>query len=638
MHQRTGTLIAVGALLVGVMGHTWAQTEEEAGGNAVVAEEEAETPEEIAEGEPAPPQEADEASESEMDPEAAPERRRGVRRLGDVVGDSEDEWTLDIPEAPATPPVAIPAVRLSDSVKNARLQDLLIRQSYESGDPEFQMEVGLLLEELENDVRDALDTGDVDAAAESVAAIGALDDARPGLAGLRERIELYGQVGELLELAATAMDEGRLITPEENSALEYYQAVLAADEENTDAVDGIGEIQERLLGNALELADELDFEAAESLIVIAGEIREDEQAIAEAREAVARIRSDRITDLDRRVTEDIDSGRFDSADEGITQLIAMGGNRERIERLRQSLEDARLYGGFEPGQRFSDELQGLNDTGPEMVVIPAGTFMMGSPDNEEDRNSNEGPRFRVTFQRGFAMAVTEVTIAQFRKFVENTGYTTDADRQGWSRVYDPETGRIDRRNRTNWQHDYMGRRADDELPVIHVSWNDAAAYTAWLSGRTDRIYRLPSEAEYEYSLRAGSQTMYWWGEGTPDEVVENLTGDGETSTTRRRWTVAFRRYDDGHWGPAPVASFPPNPFGLHDMGGNVMSWTEDCWHDTYVRAPTNGSAWVNPGCDRRVLRGGSWSSTPAMSRSAFRLASGPDGRDARVGFRVARDL
>jgi len=189
----------------------------------------------------------------------------------------------------------------------------------------------------------------------------------------------------------------------------------------------------------------------------------------------------------------------------------------------------------------------------------------------------------------------------------------------------------------NWRDNYLGETADDDLPVIHVSWNDATAYAEWLTEQTGRSYRLPTEAEFEYALRAGTQTTYWWGR-RPDEEPENVTGDGDEFLDQRRWTVAFDRWSDGYWGPAPAGSLVANPFGLFDMGGNVMEWVLDCWHDSYVRAPTDGSAWVNPGCNRRVIRGASWSSTPAMSRSAFRLSSRTDVADARVGFRVARDL
>ena len=117
-----------------------------------------------------------------------------------------------------------------------------------------------------------------------------------------------------------------------------------------------------------------------------------------------------------------------------------------------------------------------------------------------------------------------------------------------------------------------------------------------------------------------------------------MTGDGDRFTGGRTWEVSFRRYTDGFWGPAPVGSLEANPFGLFDMGGNIMEWMEDCWHDSFVRAPTDGDAWINPGCNRRVIRGAQWSSTPEMSRSAYRLSATAGTTDARVGFRVARDL
>ena len=120
--------------------------------------------------------------------------------------------------------------------------------------------------------------------------------------------------------------------------------------------------------------------------------------------------------------------------------------------------------------------------------------------------------------------------------------------------------------------------------------------------------------------------------------MENLTGEGDDSRSRRQWETYFDDYDDRFWGPAPVSSFPANPFGLHDIGGNVAEWVMDCWHDSYIRAPSDGSAWVNPGCSQRVVRGGYWASSPDQARSAHRLHASPEQRDARVGFRIARDL
>jgi formylglycine-generating enzyme required for sulfatase activity len=117
-----------------------------------------------------------------------------------------------------------------------------------------------------------------------------------------------------------------------------------------------------------------------------------------------------------------------------------------------------------------------------------------------------------------------------------------------------------------------------------------------------------------------------------------LTGDGDRSRSKRAWGNAFRHYRDGFWGPAPVARFEANAFGLHDMGSNVSEWVEDCWHQNYLRAPEDGSAWVNRGCTRRVIRGASWGSEPDKARAAYRLGVNADTSSARVGFRVARDL
>jgi formylglycine-generating enzyme required for sulfatase activity len=121
-------------------------------------------------------------------------------------------------------------------------------------------------------------------------------------------------------------------------------------------------------------------------------------------------------------------------------------------------------------------------------------------------------------------------------------------------------------------------------------------------------------------------------------MVENLTGELDVSRGRRQWSTYFEGYKDGYWGPAPVASFVTNPFGLHDMAGNVGEWVRDCWHDTYLRAPVDGTAWLNPGCKLRTIRGGYWASSPDQVRSAFRLSAQADRRDARIGIRIARDL
>ncbi len=585
-------------------------------------------------------QDPDEDTSASDEPVSEERERRGVRRLGDVVGEGGEEWSMDIPtvEMPPEPVEAQPEVNLPDPEQDAQLQSLLTRRAFVPQDPDIQVALDALMDEVEVDAAAALEAGDVELAQQLVSVIAEFSPDREIVEEVRAEITRRSTVNETLAEADSALAAGQLIAPSGQNARDLYQQVLALEPGNSAAQQGLESVHEAVIERALEEARDLEFEEAQGLLARASEMLDRPDAVDEARSTLASIRDSHISDLDSEVVAHIDSGDFDQAEEGITQLVALGHDRERIESLEDSLADARLYGSFEPGQTFSDDLAGVSESAPTMVVVPAGSFMMGSPENEDDRFSNEGPRHRVNIERGFAMSQTEVTVGDFAVFVDETRYVTDAEREGGSRVYDPNSGRMDSASGITWRDDYTGETADPDLPVIHVSYNDAQAYTEWLSSQTDRNYRLPSEAEYEYALRAGSQTPYWWGEGSPDEVVENLTGDGDSSPTNARWNVAFRRYNDGYWGPAPVGSFEPNPFGLYDMGGNVMSWTEDCWHDSFVRAPSDGSAWVNPGCERRVIKGASWSSTPAMARSAFRLSSRNASTDMRVGFRVARDL
>nr|WP_282452873.1 formylglycine-generating enzyme family protein [Lysobacter sp. CAU 1642] len=273
-----------------------------------------------------------------------------------------------------------------------------------------------------------------------------------------------------------------------------------------------------------------------------------------------------------------------------------------------------------------------------MVVLPIGSFTMGSPSGEADRKSNEGPTRTVNIAKAIAMARTEITVNQFRAFVRSAGYTPTSTRNNRSTIYDERAGQMGERGGVTWESDHAGNPADGNMPVVHVSWTDAKSYANWLASQSGQTYRLPSEAEFEYAMRAGGQTRYWWGEEEPDRVVANLTGERDRSASGRNWVNSFDNYGDGYWGAAPVGSFETNRFGLHDMGGNVSEWVEDCWHENYQRAPSDGSAWVNEGCNRRVIRGASWASAPDQARSAFRLTAGEGTTNARLGFRVVREL
>jgi formylglycine-generating enzyme required for sulfatase activity len=238
--------------------------------------------------------------------------------------------------------------------------------------------------------------------------------------------------------------------------------------------------------------------------------------------------------------------------------------------------------------------------------------------------------------------VTEVTVAQFKRFVTSTGYRTAAEIGGGSSVYDESAGRLSKRDGVFWKHDYKGKKAAPDLPVLHVNAYDAQAYVQWLTLETGKDYRLPSEAEYEYVARAGGSNNYWWGEESPAEVVENLTGERDKLSHKRQWSTFFNKYGDGYWGPAPVGSLISDnlthSMGVYDIAGNVSEWMADCWHQNYIKAPTDGSAWFNPGCERRVVRGGYWASAPEQTRAAFRFPVKAKSYGPVIGFRIARSL
>jgi formylglycine-generating enzyme required for sulfatase activity len=308
-----------------------------------------------------------------------------------------------------------------------------------------------------------------------------------------------------------------------------------------------------------------------------------------------------------------------------------------VEALRHRIYLARHYGPFEPRQVFSEALA-AGGRAPEMVVIPFGKFRMGADEGDSQRQEHESPQHEVGFRRGFAIARNETTVADFRRFVDATKYRTGATRAGHSTVYDEKGGAFAEHEGVDWRRDHVGRIASPALPVVHVSFEDASAYARWLSAQTGQRYRLPSEAEFEYVLRAGNQGTYPWGDGKPKAIVGNLAGDGDLSTVSRHWGNAIPGYRDAFWGPAPVRNFAAERFGTYDMVGNISEWTQDCWHESYQRAPADGSAWLNPGCPQRTVRGASWASALEQVRSASRLPMAPDTSTARLGFRVVREL
>ena len=283
------------------------------------------------------------------------------------------------------------------------------------------------------------------------------------------------------------------------------------------------------------------------------------------------------------------------------------------------IEAEALQARFAPGSTFSD-----CDVCPQVIVVPAGTFTMGSPESEEDRHLSaglslepaEGPQHLVTIPAPFAVGVYEVTFAEWDA-CERAGGCEGDSRRDRMRNYQGEGGRH---------------------PAWYVSWDDAQSYVSWLSERTGARYRLLSEAEWEYVARAGTETARYWGESDSGQCRYangyDLTAQAEGAGFGDPVPV---QCSDGYVYHAPVGSFAPNEFGLYDVLGNVDEWTQDCWNDTYAGAPGDGTAWDSEDCTFRVYRGGRSLTEPGRLRSAFRAWESPDRRGG-IGIRVARTL
>jgi formylglycine-generating enzyme required for sulfatase activity len=250
--------------------------------------------------------------------------------------------------------------------------------------------------------------------------------------------------------------------------------------------------------------------------------------------------------------------------------------------------------GLKSGDVIRDRLKKGCD-GPEMVVIPAGRFRMG--DIQGKGGPDEQPVREVHMGGNFAVSRYEITFDQYDEFAKATKRELPED-EGFGR----------------------GR-----LPAIFVSWDDAVAYAEWLSRQTGKRYRLPTEAEWEYAARGGTETDYWWG-NEMKKGLANCLGCG-TQWDRKQ--------------TAPVGSFKPNPFGLYDTAGNVIEWVQDCWHENYKGAPLDGSPWEQKDggdCGRRGLRGGHWRNAQDFMRSSFRMWNRPTVRRHTPGFRLVREI
>ena len=280
---------------------------------------------------------------------------------------------------------------------------------------------------------------------------------------------------------------------------------------------------------------------------------------------------------------------------------------------------------LKPGDEFSD-----CRTCPSMKVLPVGTFSMGSSVTE-NKNVHELPAHNVSIPKSFAIGKFEVTNSQYAEFL----------------TFLLKEGNFDQRFATTTQQDassplmfkltsIMVPPGRENHPVAGVSWPGAQAYVQWLSSQTGYQYRLPSEAEWEYAERAGTETKWFFGDDNLKLCEFANVPDRTHQEANPTWSAIW--CTDGYAGTSPVGKFKPNPFGLYDMVGNVLEWVEDCWHDDYADAPTDGSAWVTGGdCQNRVTRGGSYE-VFWLTGSGTRYTGASNTRWKTVGFRVARSL
>ncbi|WP_193200296.1 formylglycine-generating enzyme family protein [Nostoc sp. MG11] len=266
------------------------------------------------------------------------------------------------------------------------------------------------------------------------------------------------------------------------------------------------------------------------------------------------------------------------------------------------------------GRAFAFREPLADEIGLEMVAIPGGNFMMGSPDSEHERDEDESPQHQVTIQP-FFMGKYPVTEAQWQSIAN----TLPVERE-----LDP--------NPSGFQ--------DDNLPVGSVTWEEAIEFCQRLSRETGRDYRLPTEAEWEYACRAGTETPFYFGKTITTDLANYRGTDAGNANEQWFFSGSYDRGPKGIYRDdiTPVDAFPPNAFGLSDMHGNLLQWCLDLWHGNYEGAPADGSAWISKGDDNAVGRGGCCNSFPRRCRSASRHLRPPDIRYGDIGFRVVCEI
>jgi formylglycine-generating enzyme required for sulfatase activity len=285
----------------------------------------------------------------------------------------------------------------------------------------------------------------------------------------------------------------------------------------------------------------------------------------------------------------------------------------------------------QPAEKLALDLG--NHLSLNVVKIPAGKFLMGSPEREKWHDPFELVH-EVTISKPFYMGVTDVTVDQFAAFVADSGYTTDAEKEGSSMGYMIKGGKLWGNRGEGWSWRTPGFDQKGDHPVVQASWNDAQAFCAWLSKRSGKSVVLPTEAQWEYACRAGTRTAYQWGDNPNDgKGWANCADDSlKRAIPNAQAYHTFFGWNDGFVFTSPVAIFKANAFGLYDMTGNVWQWCQDR-DGNYADGPATDPTGPKTG-DSHLLRGGSWSVGPGLCRSASRYAADPPWQSNDYGFRV----
>ena len=468
-------------------------------------------------------------------------------------------------------------------------------------------------------------------------------------------MELFGAAVEQedFDKAAGYLTRIRELHPDSPALEQGARRIEAAKQARSDRLAKQQVIRERmesfdtaLRRNALdEAAGYLDL--INTLDATAPALADGHQRLAEARQAEAERQAELArqhqAELERHTglfEAAIQDGQLHEAADHLAQMRAMEPDSPVLDSAEQRLaeaeiaeqerqrqaEEAARKAELERQQREAEER--ARAAVGELVDIPGGTFRMGGKGDDDEK-----PVHDVTVP-AFRLGKYEVTVGQFRGFVEATEYITDAERNANDKegcvTYSAGDGWKWRRGRS-WRD--PGYSVGDDHPVVCVSWNDAQAFVVWLTEQTGESYRLPSEAEWEYAVRAGSTKKYHFGNSKSQLCRYANHADSSTDYSGRNKSCS----DGVGKRTAVVGHYQPNTFGLYDMHGNAWELVQDCWNENYRGAPSNGRAWTSGDCSRHVLRGGSWGHAPEHLRSAARGRSTRSFRDDAVGFRLAQD-